>query len=581
MLYSSVSVFSRYSRFSIVRARTIFLLDSYFGAGGYEDGSYLDWHPREVRTDDKGNIVEQLPKFKARRSRAYYYNVIKTVVDVPVAYVFQSPIGRDGHQYFLDFVNDCTGRGTSLNTMMEELTRYARLFGVMFFLIDKPKPTAPVETKGDELAQAKSGVRPRIIPIFPSDLCDFFIEDGKLKWVKVLERFETSDGPMNGKRVGYRIRIWTETEWFLYNVVTINEPIDDLYSSIPGTKIEVPAPKEPGTPGGPDDGGATLAESGTHDLGRVPLVGVYNQQPEFGEMFGTTDVFQSARLNRRIYNLCSELDEILRDQTFSILTIPTDDTEEPGKKVVGTTNGLYYKPTQGGMKPEFISPDGSCAATIRENITALRTEIYRSASMQYSEGVEQVRSGVSRQWNFDQTNRFLSSISKRCEAAEREAAWFVLKWMGIDPTSKFKDANGVDKAAFDIQYPDTFDVADLMQEIELADALIAMRISKNFGSRVAKGLVRQKFPDLTKEERDLINKEIDASEAINPPPTAMVGPSSSLAAGASLKARVRAMRGARLATNAGSRTPAVEPVMSQLGGTTIPTIQKPRLDAGA
>lgn len=548
---TSEIVFSRYSNFTSMYPRFGYLLDAYMGAGGFDDGSYLDYHPREAKFSREGTFVEYLPKFKMRKARAYYYNIIKTVVDVPVSYIFQAPIMRTGHKMFEDFAADCNGRGTSLNLMMEELTRYARVFGSMFFVIDKNPGKA--NNRADDLKN-----KPKLIPVFPSDVCDYFMEDGVLKWVKILERYETSDGPLKGKQLRHRVRVWDEQNWYLYAIEAAEESIQSEYANV---KAAVPKPSA--------EAKATETARGTHGLGYVPFVGIYNQQPEFGEIFGTTDIFQSARVARRIFNLCSELDEILRDQTFSLLVIPTDSTEDTANQVTGTTNGMYYKPVAGaaGLMPTYISPDAKCADTISTNIEALRSEIYRAASMGYAEGVMQVRSGVSKQWNFDQTNRFLSGLARRCESAEKQAGKLALLWMGVKPQEK----------DVQVQYPGTFNISDLMEEIEITDAIIAMRISKKFATKVAEDLVRKRFPSATKEELDEIFKEIAASDMIDPPPTAMVGPTSSLAAGASLQARVRAKRG--MAMSGGGKQPL--PTMSTGRAARIPTPQAPALDSGA
>lgn len=542
-----------------MRARSSFLMDSYQGTGGYEDGSYLDFHPREVKLDASGVVIQQLPKFKNRRLRAYYYNVIKTVVDVPISYIFQSQIVRTGDAKWLEFTKDCTGRGTPLNIMMEQIARYARIFGVMFFLVDKPEaPTTP-QTLGDEKRQADAGIKPRIIPIFPSDVCDYFIEEGKLKWVKVLERHETSSGPLTGTTMGYRVRIWTEDEWFVYDVDTIEQSIPDPNSSIPESVLKIPAP----TPhvDGSTEGFATEVRRGKHGLGRVPLVALYNQEPEFGEMFGTTDIFQSARVNRRIYNLCSELDEILRDQTFAILVIPTENTETAAQQTVGTANGIYYTPVQ-NQAPAYIQPSASSAKTISEAIVDLRGEIHRAASMQYTDSGVNVRSGVAKQWNFDQTNRFLASLAKRCETAEKAAGDLVLLWNGKTPNDT--DVN--------VQYPGTFNISDLMEEIEQADAIMAMRISKTFATKVAEDLVRKRFPNLTSDEQKTIFDEIAKSDFINPP-IVPDGNTSVLATGSTVKAKVRQMRG--------MKNQMAVPTVSSGAANRIPTPQAPALDAGA
>jgi hypothetical protein len=74
-------VFSMHSDYAASRADFAFLMDSYRGTGGYEDGLYLDPHPREKRYDsDPTTVLEFTDKFNDRRKRAYNPNIIKTIV---------------------------------------------------------------------------------------------------------------------------------------------------------------------------------------------------------------------------------------------------------------------------------------------------------------------------------------------------------------------------------------------------------------------------------------------------------------------------------------------------------------------
>jgi hypothetical protein len=531
------NVFSRHSSYMDLRSQAMFLLDAYRGTGGFDDGTYLDHHQREVRTDTVGTVLEEYQKFKDRKARCYYPNIIKTVVNVPVSYIYQAPITRDGHDKYKEFRDDCTGRGTHINTMFEELSRYARIFGVMFFVVDRPASDKAVEdmTKADDDDPA---LRPRLIPVFPYDIVDYHISDGRLRWAKILERYEESDDPMEAKKCGYRIRLWTETEWSLYDVETIDQMTPNRYSTALKASLTIPVPKEPGDKTRRSrKPTATRIGGGPHKLGRVPLIGVYNEEPEFNDLFGTTDIFQSARVARRLFNLCSELDEIIRDQTFSIFIVPTDNTDDTQDQVVGTQNAVYVKVNSGGMMPAFVAPPDGPAMVIRNEINEHRTEIYRAASMQYAEGAVNVRSGVAKQWNFDQTNRFLAGLAKRGETAEKAAGELALLWRGVTP--KEGDVK--------VQYPSQFNVADMMSEIEQADAIITMRLSKTFNQKVAEDLVAKRFPNLSKDERDKIVKEIAESEFIDPPPMPMEGGALNLAARAGLRSRVKQKKGQALA----------------------------------
>lgn len=526
---SADSVFTMNTSFAGNRAKFNFLMDAYNGTGGYETGLYLDPHTRELRFDTNGDVSTVLPKYSARQARAYYPNIVKTIVDVPVQYVYQANIRREGAPEYLEFVKDCNGRGVTANTMFSILSRYARLFGAMFFIIDKPENPAPVQlrTHADD-----AKYKPRLIPIFPSDVIDWHIEDGVMRWVKVLERFETAADPLAPKRVEYKVAIWTETTWERYTCQTQTDRVPSPYTGRP-TDLMFPVAKQ--AKGRRTEGEAYDHEYGTHDLGIVPFVGLYaGVEPEFGEIYATTDVYHSALINRRIYNLYSELDEILRDQTFSLLTYPAENPEDVQVSAVGTGSGLLYKPTQAGLKPEYISPQGSCASTIVSAISDLKLEMYRGAHLHFAQGVQQVRSGVAKAWNFDETNRFLASLAKCGEHAEQIAGELVMRWMKPVGYQLLPDDVVV-------QYPGTFNIADLSESIQETDLIIATGISKTFAELKAKELVAKVFPNLPKDQRDQIYKEIEESPNLVPPP--IDAQASTDAAKGGLRARVNQKRG--------------------------------------
>lgn len=526
---SADSVFTLNPSFAGNRAKFNFLLDAYNGTGGYEDGSYLDPHTRELIFSASGEVAGVLPKYSARQARAYYPNIVKTIVDVPVQYVYQANIRRDGAPEYRDFVVDCNGRGVSVNSMFAILSRYARLFGAMFFIIDKPENPNPIElqTHADD-----SKYKPRIIPIFPSDVIDWYIEDGVMKWVKVLQRCESSSDPLAPKEVEYKVTIWTETTWERYTCDTQDERVKSPYTGRP-SELLFPTPQTP--KGRRANGQAYDHEFGTHDLGVVPFVGLYaGVEPEFGEIYATTDVYHSALINRRIYNLYSELDEILRDQTFSLLTYPAENPEDVQVSAVGTGSGLLYKPTQSGLKPEYISPNGGCASTIVSAIEDLREEMYRGAHLHFAQGVQQVRSGVAKAWNFDETNRFLAALAKCGEHAEQAAGRLVMLWM--KPKGYVVKPDDVV-----VQYPGTFNIADLSESIQETDLIIATGISKTFAEMKAKDLVSKVFPNLSEALRSKIYAEIEESPNLMPPP--IDAQASTDAAKGSLRARVAQKRG--------------------------------------
>ena len=98
------------------------------------------------------------------------------------------------------------------------------------------------------------------------------------------------------------------------------------------------------------------------------------------------------------YNHCSWLGEILRNQTFPLLTIPSLDVND---LVAGTNNALEYNPDC-SHAPAFIAPPSYPATFLQNQITSLIQEVYRMANLSLVINTSQNNnSGIARQLEFE------------------------------------------------------------------------------------------------------------------------------------------------------------------------------------
>ena len=67
---------------------------------------------------------------------------------------------------------------------------------------------------------------------------------------------------------------------------------------------------------------AAVVASGKHGLGILPVFPLFARKEKPRQYLPTPEFYQVARVNKRIYNLCSEIDESLRGQAFSTLIYP-------------------------------------------------------------------------------------------------------------------------------------------------------------------------------------------------------------------------------------------------------------------
>jgi hypothetical protein len=106
-------------------------------------------------------------------------------------------------------------------------------------------------------AQAKTAdARTYCYTVPPQDVLDlsFNLDDGELNWIKIREyhRDDTDPFAYSGL-IHQKIRLWTRNEWFLYSLDNVTYGVSSKFE---------------------------LEESGTHDLGIVPVTHLDHHETE-------------------------------------------------------------------------------------------------------------------------------------------------------------------------------------------------------------------------------------------------------------------------------------------------------------
>ena len=118
--------------------------------------------------------------------------------------------------------------------------------------------------------------------------------------------------------------------------------------------------------------------AGEHNLGEVPVVFFPSQKVKNGEINPTPELYPIAGIAKSLYNHCSWLTEILRNQTFPVLTVPS---KEATDLVIGSNNALCYDGDTVKFQPGFISPPSDSAQMLQSQIKMLIEEMYRMAGL--------------------------------------------------------------------------------------------------------------------------------------------------------------------------------------------------------
>jgi hypothetical protein len=434
------------------------LLDAYYGTGGYANGNYLDKYDKESKA-----------KYASRKAVSYYPNYVESVIDTYKGHIFKRAPAVTGDNDVLKEFNNATNiEGTiGIQELMEDAFVIASVCGHSYIVVDKPN-----EAVNTRLEQTENKIRPYAFVLTPLAIKNWELDShNRLKWVVIEENTTMPAASPFEKRVKVtRYRVWYQDRWELYEVKD-------------------------------KDKDASLIAEGEHKLGMVPIVILYNKKKEqLGKtLCGVSRVKFIAALNRRLFNLLSELDDLLRQQTFAILTYPTIDANDLKNVKLGPDRILAFDPS--GPAPSFIAPSNTTTDAYEKRILAIIQEIMRLAKLQYT-GVEEHQkesSGIALSIKFEQTNSEINNQVKKVESAQVSISELVCLWEEV-------------KCEIVVTYPEYFGFADITTELQNALDAIGLKIGASFNKEYKKKLVRKLLPGEKAEIYEAIDKEIDAIE---------------------------------------------------------------------
>jgi hypothetical protein len=379
-----------------------FLLESYVGGEEYRRGAHLVRYALETQGE-----------YEARLRSTPLDNQCKSVISVYMSFLFREPPTRDlssiQDDLVDDFLRDCDLDGRSFNSFMKDVASWSSVFGHCFVLMTKPSVEA--QTLADQRA---AGVRPYVNLLTPLVVTDW-------KW---------SRRP-NGR---YDITYIKYIEDVNDSVTTIREWTPEIIRTweMDDTKRE-----------------AILIEEQFNELGRVPVVLVYNQRSQVRGI-GISDISDIADMQRAIYNEFSEVEQSVRLEGHPSL-VTTPDTQ------IGAGAGALIQMPDNldpGLKPYMLNADATPINMIYESI---RNRVEAIDKMANTGGVRAVESrtvsGVALETEFQLLNARLSEKADNMEVAE-EQIWELYcvyeskQWMGS------------------IDYPGSFNIRDTGREYD-------------------------------------------------------------------------------------------------------------------
>ncbi len=449
------------------------------GIGGFLDGTYLIAHPREWQDYTSENPSVPTKKLKARRRLASYENFAATIIDaLKTAITREKPIrriGKDGEAEspIQEWWDDCDGSGGHIDDVMATNWDIAGTFGHVYLYLDR-NPTPQAE-EGEAQTAADQGL-PFIRVYTPLDAWDWIVDDmGELTAIKFAEL-----APRNSLETPYkpgevRIRIVDQEKWTLY-----------------------------------DSKGAKI-EEGEHKMGCLPVVPLFAGRRPLEPHVGAS-VLGDPKLHIDLYNLVSEVRELLRNQTFSILNIPLGTgpdamTVEQAQTLMGsakgTDNALFS-----GTAAQFIQADTSNIEAYHAELSRKLRTIYRLASLAWEADSKDAEAEGSLKLKREDMNQRLAGYADEMERAEYKLAELFYRATLGDSWEQRFEADMVT-----VKYPDTFDMTPFDQVIEQAKAAQSLGMPSVFLKELRKKLARkfEGMGDLAPAILEEVDKAIDAA----------------------------------------------------------------------
>ena len=431
------------------------------------NGSILDTN--SIRSYNLFKHPKELSEsYRKRVESSYYYNFCQPIIDIYTENMFKQPIVEDFGDItdILDLTQDNIDRmGSSVREFRVNLCEMVQIYGHCFVIVDMPVSQGEVNLE----QRIVNNQFPYFTIIQPGDVINWALDNfGEPYWVMVVENSALNIDPFNFDKdnlstISYKL--WTRTSWHKYN-----------------SELE-------------------LVDEGVNPIGKVPIVCFYDRKSKkYAGFLGISSLSDIAFINRNIYNLCSELQQIIDDQTFSFLALQGDISEYQGDKSIGTSKGLIYP--EGKNPPTYVAPPNGPAEIVITQINNQVRKIYQIAKVDGgSASLDQqvkTQSGISQAFDFQETNSSLSKKANNLNDGEMKLWQLYASW-----ENKVFDGS--------IQYPNEFSIRSVNDDIEEAVNFGKLEIGNMVKKELNKHIIKKKFPMMPDEELDLLINDMESA----------------------------------------------------------------------
>jgi len=324
-----------------------FMDDAYYGEAGFGDGTYLSPHLREMF-------------YNARRQISTYKNFVKPILNAMLDPVFADVVSRkvDTASLFSSFIEDTDNNGTNLDQALQETLCTVNRHGQAFIVMDNFRADDMPETM---MAARQDRIYPYIMIKNALDVDSSILD----KWGNIRSITFIDIKVSSNKKQIQTYRTWTSE-----------------YSQVV-TKTR--------------DSYTAYAPPIVHGLGVIPVIPVYKSvRRDKTKLCVSPPHYDISRIALAIYNKESEVRDLERSQSFSLLCIQSD---RGGNISIGNKNVLYISNETTNM-PTFISPNPSILIGLMINAEKMRDDMYKLAEQSGVTAVKSEASGVAEAYKF-------------------------------------------------------------------------------------------------------------------------------------------------------------------------------------
>lgn len=494
-----------------------FFLDAYEGGKPWRDGRHLFQYAREDGTD-----------WEKRLERAYYVNYCAPIIDIPIGHLFKREIVRDIKgdaalkSEFDGFLENVDGVGTTQTQLSREAKTLALIMGFCPVLLDMPTSNTRPQSLDD---QRKMGLTPYATLINPLNLVNWsqsglyypaspngvnrgssqvyrghlgplagegiYTTSGvgdpnqmenpwainpchlnyKPDWIRFLEEGEGDSNPFPGSGEREMVyRTWT-TEWWSKH----------------------------------DKDGKLLDFGENPCKGEIPLAVYYAERAKRFPFIGLSAIREIAYMNLGTYNYDSQIDKMIYEVMFPMLSQPREDTSDEDILEIDSTM-LWEFPADARHPPAYLSPSSEPLNAISAKRAEMVREMFRLAKLSSVITTEKrvAESGLKQAFDFEETNQYIADLAASTERTEYEMARIWGKML--------RGVENPGKRELTIRYPRKFDILSVNDALTQALIMIHLAMPGKFWKLMKKDLV-MKVLQRTGAKNDEILAALESVEA--------------------------------------------------------------------